>query len=52
VLVCLDHDDALKWQGVAAKALIAPVVVGWLVAKNGWLLPSDAKPHAAKRFIV
>lgn len=34
------------------KTVIAPVLVEGRFAKNGWLLPSDAKPHGAKRFIV
>ena len=25
---------------------------GWHFAKNGWLLPIEAKPHGAKEFVV
>jgi hypothetical protein len=51
-MVVFEKSAVLDSRSSAGKALIAPVVVGWRFAKNGWLLPSDAKPHGAKRFIV
>ena len=34
------------------KTVIATVLVEGCFAKNGWLLPIDAKPHRAKRLIL